>query len=122
MLASNPSWLYRNHPTLRPSDRAWLALLVGVAVYEVLSRDGELLSEAADRYRQAHPWLVRGAVIIVAVHLLRAVPDRYDVMRQGWMLTVVRTRIRVHRLETPYERCSRQRCRPIRRSRNPSPT
>lgn len=64
--------------TLRPSDRAWIILAVGVAAWDWLAPDDELLSEAADRYMLAHPWLTRAVVIAVGAHLCNMVPDRWD--------------------------------------------
>lgn len=74
--------------TLRPADRAWLALTGGIAVYEMAAAEGELLSEAADRYMLAHPWITRAVVIAVGMHLCNAVPDRYDPLH--WLFTTKR--------------------------------
>jgi hypothetical protein len=51
-------------------DRAWLALAVLVLIYEISCREGELLSQAVDRYLERHPWLTRFVVIQTALHLL----------------------------------------------------
>lgn len=63
-----------------PADRAWLALAAGVTVYELAAarREWELLSEAADRHRSRHPWLVHAVVIYLAAHLLRRWPRNLD--------------------------------------------
>lgn len=63
-----------------PADRAWLALAAGVTVYEIAAarRSWELLSEAADRHRTKHPWLVHAAVIYLGAHLLRRWPRNLD--------------------------------------------
>ena len=63
---------------MKPSDRAWLALAVGVAGYEVLARENELLSEAVDRYLEARPCVTRAVIITVAAHLLNLLPTRLD--------------------------------------------
>lgn len=66
---------------MRPGDHAWIALFVGVAMYELaaaLDDGGELLSEACDRYRQAHPIITHGAIIYVAGHLARVWPRCCD--------------------------------------------
>lgn len=66
---------------MRPADRAWLTLAVGVTCYEVaafLRHDWELLSSAFDRYRAARPVLAHVAVIYLALHLLRRIPPRFD--------------------------------------------
>ena len=63
---------------MKPSDCAWLGLAVGVAAYEALARDGELMSEAVDRYLEAHPLVTRCVVVTVAAHLLNLLPQRLD--------------------------------------------
>lgn len=63
---------------MRHGDYAWAALGAGILVYEVLAPQGELLSEACDRYRRRHPILTTALVLYVAAHLLRRVPARVD--------------------------------------------
>jgi hypothetical protein len=66
---------------MKPGDYAWLALAVGVTVYEIVAAidgGGELLSEACDRYRAAHPVITYGGIIFVAGHLGRVWPRRVD--------------------------------------------
>lgn len=63
---------------LRPSDKAWLALAAGVAAWELYAPEGELLSEAADRWMLTHPWITRVCVATIAAHLCNAIPNRYD--------------------------------------------
>ncbi len=66
---------------MKPGDYAWITLAVGVAAYEIgaaLHRDGELLSEACDRYRSRHPAIINTAVIYLAGHLTRIWPRRID--------------------------------------------
>ena len=67
---------------MRSSDRAWLTLATGVLAYEVRCGQGELLSQAADRYRHRHPVLTRLAIGYLAAHLLRAWPERIDPLHQ----------------------------------------
>lgn len=59
-------------------DYAWLCIAAGVGVYEAFSPPGELLSEAADRYRSRHPILTDALIVYVAAHLLRLWPARID--------------------------------------------
>jgi hypothetical protein len=54
-------------PSAQPADIAWAAIISGAVTYELMAED--LLSDAADRYRGGHPWLVRVAVIALAGHL-----------------------------------------------------
>jgi len=66
--------------TLQPSDVAWIVLAAGVVVYNLLARDGQQMSEGADRYILAHPWLTRAVAAAVALHVTNAIPDRFDII------------------------------------------
>lgn len=57
---------------------AWLALVVGVFVYEAQAPRHEMLSYALKRYSRNHPWLVRFAVLATALHLLDLLPVWFD--------------------------------------------
>lgn len=62
-------------------DRAWLILIGLVLTYELTCREGELLSEAVDRFLLRHPFLTRFLVIQTALHLLNvydAAPERFQ--------------------------------------------
>lgn len=72
---------YRNR--IRPADRAWLALFIGVAAYEVAAKEGELMSHSYDRWLINHPVLTWGATLITAAHLLNILPDRVDPFQMG---------------------------------------
>lgn len=66
---------------MKSGDIAWLAMAVGVFAYELaaaITDDGELLSEAVDRYRAAHPVVTYGGIIYIAGHLARVWPRRID--------------------------------------------
>lgn len=67
---------------MRAGNSAWLVLLIGVAAYEAFSPPGELMSEAADRARVVHPFLTDLAIVYVAAHLLRVIPERFDPLTQ----------------------------------------
>lgn len=73
---------------MRPGDKAWCVLGAGVAAYELLAVEDELLSEAADRWMLRHPWIVRGAAFIVAAHVCNALPDKCDPLH--WLFRVKR--------------------------------
>lgn len=62
--------------SLRPSDKAWIALFAGVVAWDVLAPPGEMLSEAVDRYIVEHPIIVTTAVGITAAHLLNLLDRR----------------------------------------------
>lgn len=71
----------------RPADKAWLALAGLIVTWEIMSPEGELLSEAVDRYRHHHPFVTNAAILVVSLHLLRAIPSRWDPLHR---LAVVR--------------------------------
>lgn len=60
------------------ANRAWGVIGIGVLLYEIVANDGELLSEGADRALEAHPILTRLGVVVVALHLINALPARFD--------------------------------------------
>jgi hypothetical protein len=63
---------------IRPADRAWLALAIGVGAYELMAREGELMSHSYDRWLLNHPVMTWGATLITAAHLLNMLPERCD--------------------------------------------
>ena len=65
---------------MRAGDRAWLVLSVGVVAWELRCPEGELLSEAADRWVEHHPWLVRAIAFALAAHVSNSVDPRLDVI------------------------------------------
>jgi hypothetical protein len=64
--------------TLRPADRAWLALAASVIAYEVACPRGELLSEASARYAKARPVLWHSTIVYTAGHLMHVWPAKFD--------------------------------------------
>lgn len=68
---------------MRPSERAWVALAIGVIGYEAMAPQGELLSHAFDRFLERHPVITWGATLIVASHLLNVLPSRVDPFKWG---------------------------------------
>jgi hypothetical protein len=88
--------------SLAPSDMAWIVLVVGIIVYELLAKDGELLSEASDRYcRQPglKGWLVRGFVFATAAHVAHVLPHRFDLFHwdAAWFRPLRSTRAAIRR-------------------------
>jgi hypothetical protein len=66
---------------MRPSTKAWLGLGAGVAVYEVLCPEGELMSEAVDRALEGRPFVraaTLGGIAITACHLANLIPQSVD--------------------------------------------
>jgi len=67
---------------VKHADYAWVALVAVIVAYEASCPKGELLSEAVDRYRVVHPFVINGAVCYLALHLLRCWPHRIDPLAQ----------------------------------------
>jgi hypothetical protein len=59
-------------------EKAWVALTLGIILYEIFAPPEQLLSEAIDRLLLRHPVLVRVGIMLVALHLINALPSRYD--------------------------------------------
>jgi hypothetical protein len=62
---------------------AWLAILAGVAGYEFVCPDEELLTRGLHRCLQRHPVTPRLVVVLVALHLCKWLPRWADPI--GWM-------------------------------------
>ena len=69
---------YQKVRDLQPGDKAWLALVAGVAAWDILCDPDELLSVASRRYREARPILWPAVVIYVAGHLCHFWPEKLD--------------------------------------------
>jgi hypothetical protein len=65
---------------MRYSTKAWLGLGAYVVVTEVCAPEGELLSQAVDRWLEKHPARTVSALTIagIALHLLNLLPEKYD--------------------------------------------
>lgn len=74
------------------ANQAWAVLVTCVVVYDVLCRDGETLSEGADRWIRRHPWLARLAVGVVAFHVANLLPQKADPIHRGFNLVRGRRR------------------------------
>ena len=61
-----------------------MAIAVFVVVYELACPPGQLLSQAMDGYRAAHPVLVWICVVYTAGHLLRVWPAAVDPLSLLW--------------------------------------
>ena len=64
--------------------QAWAFMAAGVLGYEVVCKDGQLLSEGVDEWLICRPVLTRAAIAALALHLGNAVPQRYDVVSLGF--------------------------------------
>lgn len=65
---------------MRPADKAWIALGLGVLAWDAVCADGEMLSEASARYAKAHPVLAYVVIGSVAAHLVNRIPKRFDLI------------------------------------------
>jgi hypothetical protein len=63
---------------VRPADRAWIALGLGVVAWDVACDDGEMLSEASARYAKNHPLIAYAVIGSVAAHLVGGIPPWAD--------------------------------------------
>jgi hypothetical protein len=63
---------------VRSSERAWVVLIIGIVGYEILAKEGELLSEQIDRWLERHKLFTTAAITITAAHLLNWLPARLD--------------------------------------------
>ena len=64
--------------------QAWALIAAGVLGYEVVCKDGQLLSECVDEWLVSKPILTRAAIAALALHLGNAIPQRYDVVSLGF--------------------------------------
>jgi hypothetical protein len=67
------------------AKQAWATLGAGILVYELLCDEGELLSEQCDRWLISHPVTTRVAVVSLALHLINALPPKYDIISLGFL-------------------------------------
>ena len=69
------------------ASHGWWGLISAVAAWELACAEGELLSEGFDRLLERHPVWPRVAVVVVAMHLVNWLPQRFDpftVMARRW--------------------------------------
>jgi hypothetical protein len=67
------------------AKQAWAALTAGVLAYEILCKDGELLSEGVDEWLKTRPVVTRAVIAALALHLGNALPQRYDIVSLGFL-------------------------------------
>jgi hypothetical protein len=75
------------------AKQAWALLAAGVLGYEVVCKDGQLLSECVDEWLACRPILTRAAIAAMALHLGNAVPERYDVVSLGFSAIIRSSRV-----------------------------
>jgi hypothetical protein len=65
-----------------PAKTAWVVLGAAVLAHDVFCREGETLSEGADRALEKNKLMALGGIALVAGHLANAIPPRYDPIHQ----------------------------------------
>ena len=81
---------------MRNSDRAWVALASGVAAYDLIATDDELLTNAARRYFKSQPIATVSMILVTGLHLIGGIPSWCDpitltfaayrrLLRQFWL-------------------------------------
>ena len=63
---------------MRKSDHAWLALAGGVAAYDLIATDDELLTDAARRYFKSQPVATASVILMTGLHLIGGLPNWCD--------------------------------------------
>ncbi len=63
---------------MRSSDRAWMALAGGVAAYDLIATDDELLTNAARRYFKSQPIATASMILVTSLHLVGGIPPWCD--------------------------------------------
>lgn len=64
------------------ASNGWLATLIVILGFELACMPGETLSEGVDRWIEVHPVRTRILVLLVALHLINAIPSRVDPIHQ----------------------------------------
>src|ERR1700749_2718452 len=81
---------------MRNSDLAWVALAGGVAAYDLIATDDELLTNAARRYFKSQPIATVSMILVTGLHLVGGIPPWCDpitltfaayrrLLRQFWL-------------------------------------
>src|ERR1700748_2707463 len=81
---------------MRNSDRAWVALASGVAAYDLIATDDELLTNAARRDFKSQPIATVSMILVTGLHLIGGIPSWCDpitltfaayrrLLRQFWL-------------------------------------
>jgi hypothetical protein len=65
---------------MKPADWAWVGVGVGVLGYEAMAakKKWDYMSEAMDKYRKNHPWIIYGCIGYLSAHLTRLIPRSID--------------------------------------------
>lgn len=60
------------------AGNGWKVIVMAVLAYEAVCIEEELLSRGFDRLLERHPIWPRVVVLVVALHLINWIPQRYD--------------------------------------------
>lgn len=66
------------------AKRAWALMAAGIIFWDMTAKDGELLSEQVDRWLVTRPLTTKFVVAAVSLHLLNALPPRFDPLHLGF--------------------------------------
>lgn len=69
-----------------------------IVIWEVGCPEGELLSEAMDRWIVSHPVMIRVGVVAMAVHLANLVPPNVDPIHHAFVLMKAHNLLRLHQI------------------------
>lgn len=68
-----------------PPERAWWLIGCFVVAFDAITPPGTTLSEKMDEWIDEHPFAARAAVVLVAAHLVNAIPPRLDPIHQAFV-------------------------------------
>jgi len=64
------------------AGQGWALLALYVILFDLTCRDGQMLSEGADRALERYPRATAAGIAMVALHLGNCLDPRYDVIHQ----------------------------------------
>lgn len=68
-----------------PPERAWWIIIGFVIAFDAATPAGATLSEKMDEWIDEHPFAARAVVVLVAAHLVNAIPPRLDPIHQAFV-------------------------------------
>lgn len=66
-----------------PAHKAWLAIGAFVVGYELLAKEGQLLSEGWDKIIDKHPIIGRALPLYVTAHVVNVLPESVDLIHKA---------------------------------------
>ncbi|MCH9731631.1 MAG: hypothetical protein K0U84_18475 [Actinomycetia bacterium] len=65
---------------MRAGTKGWLALLGVIVGTNTACKDGDTMSEVADKWMARCPWLVRAVGALIFLHVTNSIPPSIDVI------------------------------------------